>query len=96
MASTQAVQSSRPPRRRGPTSQTGEALRDRFSRNIRVLRHAKGMTQEQLASAAGIGRAFVNQLERGHFSATLETVGALASALDVSPDILILAELEER
>ena len=52
------------------------------------------MTQEQLATAAGIGRSFLNQLERGHYSATLETVGTLASALDVSPDILILAEVD--
>ena len=81
-SSTGAMRSSRPPRRRGPTSQTGDALRDRFSKNVRLLRHEKGMTQKQLASAAGIGRVFVNQLERGHFSATLETVGALACALD--------------
>ena len=90
-----AVRANQRPRRRGPSSQAGDDLRYRFARNVRLLRHKKGMTQEQLASAAGIGRSFVNQLERGHFSATLETVGALASALDVSPSTLILGELDE-
>ena len=54
------------------------------------------MTQEQLASAAGIGRSFVNQLEQGHFSATLETLGTLASALEISAETLILSDCDGR
>ena len=69
----------------------GSALRERFARNLRQLRMQKGLTQEQLASAAGIGRPFVNQLERGHFSATLETIASLAFALETTPEALILA-----
>ena len=82
------------PRRRTPKSEAGDALRHRFARNVRLLRQERGMTQEQLACAAGIGRSFVNQLERGHFSATLETVGTLASALEVTPDVLILVDVD--
>ena len=80
------------PRQRRPRSEAGDELRHRFARNLRRLRKQKGMTQEQLASAAGIGRSFVNQLEQGHFSATLETVGTLASALQISTETLILSE----
>ena len=47
------------------------------------------MTQRELAAAAGVGRTFVSQVERGHFSVTLETVGAISSALEVSPTLLI-------
>ena len=47
------------------------------------------MTQRELAAAAGVGRTFVSQVERGHFSVTLETIGAISSALEVSPTLLI-------
>jgi transcriptional regulator with XRE-family HTH domain len=49
------------------------------------------MTQLELASAAGVGRTFISQVERGHFSVTLETIGALASALGIPPTKLIQA-----
>ena len=88
------VSSTRARRQRTPRTQAGDALRERFARNLRSLRNKKGMTQEQLAAAASIGRSFVNQLERGHYSATLETVATLAAALDVSPDALILGDVE--
>lgn len=79
-------------RRRAPSSEAVDGLRSRFARNVRLLRRKRQMTQEQLASAAGLCRTFLNQLERGHYSATLETIGTLAEALDVPPERLILAE----
>ena len=77
-------------RRRVPKSRAGDLLRDRFANNLRRLRVQKGLTQEQLASAAGISRCFVNQLERGHFSANLETIASLAAALERSPEALLV------
>jgi transcriptional regulator with XRE-family HTH domain len=47
------------------------------------------MTQDELACAAGIGRCFVNQIERGRFSVTLETVAVLSAALGIPPSQLI-------
>jgi transcriptional regulator with XRE-family HTH domain len=47
------------------------------------------MTQSDLAIAAGLGRSFISQLESGRFSATLETIGALCTALGISPAQLI-------
>lgn len=55
-----------------------------------------GMTQLELASAAGVGRSFINQVERGRFSVNLETVGAISTALGVCPTILIQADEGER
>ena len=78
-------------RRRAPQSCAGKQLRERFASNVRQLRRAKGLTQEQLARAAAIGRPFLSRIERGHFSVTLETVGALADALEISPATLITA-----
>ena len=76
-------------RRRAPQSDLGASLRERFARNVRRLRRERGMTQEQLAQAADIGRPFISRIETGRFSVTLETVGALASALRASPADLI-------
>lgn len=76
---------------RRQTSQCGGALllRKHFARNVRRLRKAKGLTQQQLADAAGINRTFISRLERGHFSATLETVAAVASALEMTAAQLV-------
>ena len=76
-------------RNRPRQSAAAAALRYRFARNLRLFRTRQGMTQDQLASAAGLGRTFISQVEQGRFSVTLETVGALSSALGVCPTILI-------
>jgi transcriptional regulator with XRE-family HTH domain len=76
-------------RRRPPRTDLGCALRIRFARNVRSLRHAKGLTQAELAEAAGLGRPFLSRIENGHFSVTLETLGALAQALGTGPSTLL-------
>jgi transcriptional regulator with XRE-family HTH domain len=79
-------------KRRAPQSEFGSALRSRFAQNLRLLRRKKGMTQHALASAAGLGRTFISQVERGHSSVTLETVAALSVALGICPTVLIRPE----
>ena len=79
------------PKRRAPQSDLGTALRNEFARNVRHFRQLRGMTQHDLAIAAGLGRSFISQLESGRFSATLETVGALSAALGIAPAQLIRA-----
>lgn len=76
-------------RRRAPQSELGSELRERFAQNVRRFRKNKGMTQLELAIAAGLGRSFISQIERGHFSVTLETIGAIATALGIPPTALI-------
>ena len=60
-----------------------------MSVNVRSIRERKGMTQADLADASGLAREFVNRVERGHVSVALETIGALAIALEISPTELI-------
>lgn len=50
-----------------------------------VLREKSGLTQEQLAKAAGVDRKTVNRIENGHFSPSLDTFFRLCVALDVRP-----------
>lgn len=57
---------------------------------IRETRKAKGMTQEQLAQAAGISQNYLSQLESGtRTSTSLDTLKALAAALGITTDALL-------
>lgn len=49
-----------------------------FGRRIRRLREQRGMTQEQVAAAAGIGRVTVVRIEKGEQAPRYETLLALA------------------
>jgi transcriptional regulator with XRE-family HTH domain len=60
-------------------------LRDVFAANLRRFRHTKGLSQEQLANAAGINRTYVSKLETSATYAGLEIIGKLADALDTEP-----------
>ncbi|CAO4172055.1 helix-turn-helix domain-containing protein [Methylorubrum aminovorans] len=59
--------------------------------NLRRLRVAQGLSQERLALAAGIDRAYVGRVERGSENVTIATLEAMARALSV-PVAHLLAE----
>ena len=52
-------------------------------RPIRVWREYRRMTQEQLAQAAGVRRAYIAQLESGKRRGSTRVIGDIARALDV-------------
>lgn len=54
-------------------------------RRMYQLRIDKGLSQDNLAKAAGIDRKTVNRIENGHFSPSLDTFFRLCIALDVRP-----------
>jgi transcriptional regulator with XRE-family HTH domain len=65
-------------------------IREAFALNLRKARHAKRLSQEALATDAGIDRTYVSALERGIYSATIDMVAKLALILDVEPaDLLV-------
>lgn len=64
-------------------------IREDFARNVRKLRHARGLSQEALAYEAGIDRTYISALERGVYSATIDMVAKIAVALEVDPAILL-------
>jgi transcriptional regulator with XRE-family HTH domain len=55
-----------------------------LARRVKELRDAQAMSQEALASAAGINRVTLARLELGLHEPTLETLERLARALEVS------------
>ncbi|HWT64153.1 MAG TPA: helix-turn-helix transcriptional regulator [Ochrobactrum sp.] len=67
-------------------------IREIFARNLRVLRHAKGLSQETLAHQAGIDRTYVSSLERCIYSPTIDMVATLAAILEVPPADLLMQE----
>ncbi|TXM99074.1 helix-turn-helix transcriptional regulator [Methylobacterium sp. WL64] len=52
--------------------------------NLRRLRVERGLSQERLALAAEIDRAYVGRVERGRENVTITTLEALARALGVA------------
>lgn len=60
-------------------------LRQLFAANLRRLRHAKGMSQDELALEAEMSRSYLSQLEKGKFHVSLKVLGRLADALQVDP-----------
>jgi transcriptional regulator with XRE-family HTH domain len=64
-------------------------LRDVFATNLRRLRSAKGLSQDDLAYEAEVSRSYLSQLEKGVFYASLNVIGRLAEALAVEPAELL-------
>jgi transcriptional regulator with XRE-family HTH domain len=60
-------------------------LRDAFATNLRRLRNAKGISQDDLAYDAGISRGYLSQLEKGEFYVSIKVIGKLADTLRVEP-----------
>ena len=58
--------------------------------NVRHHRNLRGMTQDQLAVAAGMERSYVSDLERGTRNPSVLALGRLAAALSVQPYELLM------
>lgn len=70
------------PQFRGRTAQSKTARN--VGATIRKLREAKGLTQDQLATAVGMIRNNISRIEAAKHRPTLETLEKLAKALKVS------------
>jgi DNA-binding XRE family transcriptional regulator len=56
---------------------------------VKVLRKHRGLTQAELAAAAGVNQNYVAELEAGRKSSAPETLKAIARALGVPLDVLV-------
>jgi transcriptional regulator with XRE-family HTH domain len=57
--------------------------------NLRRVRYAKELTQEELADRAGLSARYLGSIERGAVSPSVTVLGQLAKALRVDPCELI-------
>jgi len=60
-------------------------------RNVRVLRQARGLTQEQLAFEAQIDLTYLGGIERGRRNPSLMVMARLADSLGVNISALLEA-----
>jgi transcriptional regulator with XRE-family HTH domain len=58
-------------------------IREVLAVNLRKLRQAKGLSQEELAHRAEIDRTYISALERSVYAAGIDVVDRLAKVLGV-------------
>jgi transcriptional regulator with XRE-family HTH domain len=73
-----------------PDASTADAA-VHLARNVAALRHARGLTQLQLASSAGVPRSTIASLESGTGNPSLQSLLKVARALAVPLDELLAA-----
>ena len=55
---------------------------------VKIWREYRGLTQEALGKAAGVGKSYISQIENTGKTASTKVLKALAEALDVGMDDL--------
>tara|TARA_R110001606_G_scaffold52504_1_gene130217 strand:+ start:173 stop:394 length:222 start_codon:yes stop_codon:yes gene_type:complete len=70
-------------------------IREILAFNLKTLRKRLNLSQEELADAAGIDRTYVSLLERCQYSASIDVLQRLASAMQVEPFELLRPQTEE-
>ncbi|MDB5738588.1 MAG: transcriptional regulator [Sphingomonas bacterium] len=61
----------------------------RFAKNVRRLRRAMDMSQEEFAHRAGVHRTYISDVERGKRNPSITIVEQFATALRVSAGSLL-------
>lgn len=61
----------------------------KFGDKVRERRTALGLSQEELASRAGVHRTYIGMIERAEKNITLQNIEKVAKALEISLDKLM-------
>lgn len=64
-------------------------IRKQVGLNVRRLREARGLSQEELAFEAELHRTYISGVERGVRNPTVTVLAKIAQALKISPDQLL-------
>ena len=94
-----------PAAKKKPKSRAGDAsassiendplyLQHVFSTNVRAVRLARGMSQEELADRASLDRTYISSIERKLRNLSIQNIQKLAVALEVDPRELLALALE--
>jgi transcriptional regulator with XRE-family HTH domain len=76
----------------------GEFMRHKyqFGEKIRAVRERKSLTLKEVAEKAGVSESLVSQIERNRVSPAIDTLLALADALEIDFDYLFAGLKRER
>lgn len=58
-------------------------IREALAHNLRVYRHARGLSQEELAHRADVDRTYISALERSVYAASIDVLDRIAKVLEV-------------
>lgn len=64
-------------------------IRQVLAANMKRLRRAVGLSQEELALRAGLDRTYISSLERCQYAASVDVLAKLAQELGVTPAELL-------
>jgi len=61
------------------------AVRKIVARNLKMLRKARGISQDELAAVAGIDRSYISDTENEKYGISIDKLESLAGALGIAP-----------
>lgn len=73
----------------GARNDESRSARYRLARRVRVLRAARGWSQESLAELAGLHRTYISAVERMEHNIGIDSVDKIARAFGVSMSELL-------
>lgn len=71
------------------SEESKQAIRKTVGQTIKNLRQVKNISQEELATLAGVHRTYIGMVERGEKNVTIVTLHRLSEALGVPPAELL-------
>lgn len=66
-----------------------------IGKRIALIRKQNGITQEQLAEKAELSNVYISHIENSRSIPSLETLMKLCSALDITPDEVLLGTKQD-
>jgi len=69
-----------------------KTILEKFGERVRQERLKQNLSQEELASRAGVHRTYIGMIERAEKNITLENIEKIANALKISLDKLMNLE----
>lgn len=68
------------------------SIRELFAHNLKIWRHKKNFSQEELADRSGLHRTYISSVERAERNISIDNMEKLANALEVNICVLLSSD----